>query len=91
MLCRRDIGLLPWLAGGQQHELGQLQYVGEPSREREVAVVDRIERTAEQTDPAGQGSGKNGRIQIVILCRDNACAGVVCLMGLMAADRKSVV
>lgn len=50
MLGGRHIALLVRLSGGQQRELGQAELVGEPAREREVAVVDRIERAAQQAD-----------------------------------------
>ena len=55
---RRHVRFLPRLAGRQQHEFGQLQHLGETPREREMAVVDRIESAAEQADPARQGAGE---------------------------------
>jgi hypothetical protein len=50
MLGGRHVALLIRLSGRQQHELGQLQHVGEPARECEMAIVDRVERAAEQAD-----------------------------------------
>ncbi len=64
VMRRRHIALLPRLAGGQQHELGQLQQLGEAPREREVSVVNRIERAAEQADAS---RAKQVRIRGAIL------------------------
>ena len=64
---RRHARFLPRLAGGQEHEFRQTQHVGETPREREVAVVDRIEGAAEQTDPARQRDRMSVRIQVRVL------------------------
>ena len=50
MLGGRHVALLVRLPGGQQRELGQAEHVGETARECEVAVVDRVERAAQQAD-----------------------------------------
>jgi len=50
VLGGRHVALLVRLPGGQQHELGQAEHVGEAPREREMAVVNRVERAAQQAD-----------------------------------------
>ncbi|EDT40230.1 hypothetical protein BamMEX5DRAFT_4009 [Burkholderia ambifaria MEX-5] len=50
MFGGRHVALLVRLPGRQQRELGQAEHVGEPAREREVTVVDRVERAAQQAD-----------------------------------------
>ncbi|MGF6601041.1 hypothetical protein P3T23_005780 [Paraburkholderia sp. GAS448] len=44
-----------------------MEHVGEPPREREVAVVDRVEGATQQTDPAGQRDWMSVRIQVRVL------------------------
>ncbi|EGD01880.1 hypothetical protein B1M_24365 [Burkholderia sp. TJI49] len=51
------------MPGGQQHDFGQVEHLGETAREREMAVVDRVERAAQQADTARQRGGAGGGVQ----------------------------
>lgn len=59
--------LLVRLPGGQQYEFGQVEQLGEPAREREMAIVDRVEGAAQQADTARQRGGAGGGVQKRVL------------------------
>ncbi len=75
------VGLLPRLAGRQQHDFGQPQHVGEAPRQCEMPAMDRIERAAEQADAPRQQGGRRERravvvrIQLTVLCSFMSAAG----------------
>ncbi|KWH37735.1 hypothetical protein WL99_34805 [Burkholderia cepacia] len=68
MLGGRHVALLVRLPGGQQHEFGQAEQPGKPAREREMAVVDRVESAAQQADTTRQRGGAGDGVQKNVSC-----------------------
>ena len=67
VMRRGDILFLPRLAGGQQHEFGQVEQLGETARERQMSVVNWVKRATQQADAS---SARKVRFQWTILFGD---------------------